>query len=564
MKNKIILIENKEQSEYYVGNLSKFNNLIPIVMVFEAEKKLKDMDIEFKSEGDYEFEGIFDNIYNSYGKKTEEIISKIYFDYKGINLADLLYADIFRFLAYFERNRLIVEEILKRESPGEIVIFEGNNVGCASDIIKEIFDKKIGVIKIDKNDKEKRRINNLIGIVQNFGAKLILNFSGKKNIFFSGSRTLFEPLVSELLTNKNNFLVRAHLNLQKSWIIKNKYVPFYQFTSVFKNNKISSEIEKIKKDWEIKSGNTKNKIVLKKIMDLLDEKFSLAVGIIDEISSLAEKKKINLFILDDGTDFFQKLVIGVCDKYGIPSVILQHGLIGGEVRPIGKYVMAFGEKSKEKYLNFGFDSERVIITGAPQYDSFTFNGGSNKKNKKILYVVDAVNNEELVAGHHITKKNQKEILKSLFRVMKKNFPGYELVIKGRKNWDLNGLIDYVAKEEGFTNYSFFVDADKNALLGSADVVIIHYTTMGIEAMLFGKPVISYEFEGMKKWNVFSRMNNVKFVYNEKELSRAIKKSLSEKDNWKKRKKILENELYKLDGRSTKRAASFINGLLSRQ
>ncbi|OIO80976.1 hypothetical protein AUJ84_02045 [Candidatus Pacearchaeota archaeon CG1_02_32_132] len=562
MKNKIILIENREQAEYYINNADKFRNFFPTALVFEAEELLSRKGVIFKTDEDYEADRIFDNVYNSCLKKTEIIIDKVKFYYKKINLAHLLYADIFRFLAYFERNRIVIEEILRVESPEEIAVFESDKIGGAFDILKFLSEDKIRVIKLEKDEKNEKNINYLAGAVQKIAAKNIVNFSNKKKIFFSGSRTLFEPLVSELIKNKNNLLVRSHMNLQKSWFSGKKYIPFYQLSG-FSGKRTNKDIEDIERNFAVNFSDLENKIIKNIIWKMLNEKFNLAMNIIDELECLAMKRKIDLFILDDGADFFQKLVINVCNIYGIPSIILQHGLISGEAKSIGDYVLAFGEKSKEKYIKFGFNPDEIIIVGAPQYDSFCFRDKNTNRNKKILYVVDAVNNEELIAGHHLTKKCQKEILKSLFRVMKKDFPDYGLVIKGRKNWDLNGLIDYVAKEEKFTNYSFFIDADKDELLSSADAVIIHYTTMGIEAMLFGKPVISYEFRGMEKWNVFSRMKNVKFAYNEKELGEAIKRSINEKQDGEKIRKILESELYKLDGKSTKRAVSFINGILSK-
>ncbi len=334
------------------------------------------------------------------------------------------------------------------------------------------------------------------------------------------------------------------------------------------NESIYNLLKKIKNMNFSNILNKESSLLFKNwLSNLISERFIEIAKIIDEIIYLAKKRKINLVLLDDSINTFERTIALVCKKIGVSTMVIQHGLMGGAIPPITDYVLAFGEESKKKYVEIGFPKEKIIVTGSPQYDSLIEESGiANrlKKSKKILYIVDAVNNNELIPNYHLTKKEQKEILRILYKVIEKKFPDYKLIVKGRKNWDLNNLPKFIAKQENFKNLEFLIETNKMELLKSARIVIIHYTTMGLEAMIFDKPIISIEFKGLEKWNNFTNMNNVKMVYNEKQLENAIKKSLNESEKDKKeREKTLKNELYKLDGKATQRAVNFINNLLNK-
>src|SRR3989344_1254699 len=98
MAEKIILIENKSQAKEYLENKEKFGNAIPITFDFPSEELLLNANTKFKTEEEYETEDIYKGIYDLSLKNTNEICEKIKINYRGIDLMQLFYMDLYRFL----------------------------------------------------------------------------------------------------------------------------------------------------------------------------------------------------------------------------------------------------------------------------------------------------------------------------------------------------------------------------------------------------------------------------------------------------------------------------------
>ena len=127
MKNKaIVFIEDKYQVLHYLRNRDNFQGVLPIVLSFDAEKTLDENGINFRTDDDYETPSLYGGLYLSCLKKARILCNKLDLKYRDINLFELFYSEIFKFLAFLQRYSRLVEKIIKTEKPNEIYIFENN------------------------------------------------------------------------------------------------------------------------------------------------------------------------------------------------------------------------------------------------------------------------------------------------------------------------------------------------------------------------------------------------------------------------------------------------------
>ena len=189
-----------------------------------------------------------------------------------------------------------------------------------------------------------------------------------------------------------------------------------------------------------------------------------------------------------------------------------------------------------------------------------FNKEERCLKKKIVFITSCSNSHNALPEIAISKKKMKKTYKILYSALKK-FPEYKLVVKGRKGWEMNNLPKLMAGQENY-EIEFIKDISPIKLLSNAEIVIIHVTTMALDALCLDKPVISIWFKDMDYFAGLEKGKGLKTVYNSKQLENAIRKcKIQTKENTMERKKYLEKELFKLDGKSSERIANFINKLI---
>ncbi|MDP2628699.1 MAG: hypothetical protein Q8P15_02250, partial [Nanoarchaeota archaeon] len=241
--------------------------------------------------------------------------------------------------------------------------------------------------------------------------------------------------------------------------------------------------------------------------------------------------------------------------FKIPTFVLQHGMAGYELGfyPFSAdYFIAFGEESKHRLKNFGLPEEKVFALGHPQFEKYL--NQRTKRTKIISYITTTARSTDFLPEVDPSKKNQKDILRIIFRAMK-NFPKYKLIVKGREGWDMNNLAKQIAKEENFHNFEVVEKTDSSKLLRNSDVLLVNNSTMVLDALLLKKDVISVTCKGISHFYNSPFTKPIKKVFDEKQLGKEIRKCLGRNKNYP---NFLEKRLPKEWGGSSKKISEFIS------
>ena len=180
MENKkIILIENKSQAKEYLKNKEKFENAVPITFDFPSEELLSNAKVNFKTEEEYETETIYKGIYDASLKNTKEICEKIKIDYRGIDLFQLFYMDLFKFLEIARRYSRLLEKIKKAEKRNKIITFRNKynsdiNEEICSKIAEQVFGRGLKSIEYNSLIKKDGLFLKIVGNMQKIFSKLQL------------------------------------------------------------------------------------------------------------------------------------------------------------------------------------------------------------------------------------------------------------------------------------------------------------------------------------------------------------------------------------------------------
>ncbi len=122
----------------------------------------------------------------------------------------------------------------------------------------------------------------------------------------------------------------------------------------------------------LKQGFIKNNFV-----DLINDKI---LGVIrkyrQDLMEYYVTKKVHALFIPNDIGFFENLSIKILKEIQIPSFIFLHGLPGryniyDENR--SDYLIVWGEKIREHYIQTGFDRKKIYVSGHPYYNSYQGN-----------------------------------------------------------------------------------------------------------------------------------------------------------------------------------------------
>lgn len=129
-------------------------------------------------------------------------------------------------------------------------------------------------------------------------------------------------------------------------------------------------------DLELYEQSRKMEAILQKasFAYLLSEDCKACIESFELQLELSLKKcKINAVMVANDIGFFESILIKVCKKRNIPSFIFLHGLPGRyNIIDENKtdFLIVWGKKIKQNYIDYGFNEKKVIISGHPYYKDF--------------------------------------------------------------------------------------------------------------------------------------------------------------------------------------------------
>lgn len=220
----------------------------------------------------------------------------------------------------------------------------------------------------------------------------------------------------------------------------------------------------------------------------------------------------SIIAASDG-EMLENLAIESARKIKIPSFTLAQGTY--EPDPIfsewahSDYILIYGEFHLNSLHKIGYSKDRLLITGDPKYDYF--NKLDKTQARNILEKDFGISQKKqlVVVGMSSWKDNDEEWISNLIRFCNTN--DLEIVIKVHPRY--KSISKDISEEKikkiktNCKNNKFIITYDMKLeeLLPACDLFITEYSTIGFEAILLDKPVVTVNFqkvsfEGQNKYH----------------------------------------------------------------
>lgn len=228
----------------------------------------------------------------------------------------------------------------------------------------------------------------------------------------------------------------------------------------------------------------------------------------------------------------------------------------------------FGNHFKNLLLKCGnYRPEQIEITGQPRTDIYIENEKKYSRKRLCKSLRIDPNKKIIVFAPRLWKQSPEskvalnEIVNSL-----RGIKDAALIIKVH-HVDDNSFYHEFLSGSGY-NAVVTKETDLYTLLYCSDLVISISSTVMLDALIMGKPVIQLNL--LENYDFFEGLEGKVFekVTDKKDLPEAVKRVLYNKKLFKKtekqRKKFISEYYYKVDGKSTERFIGVMDGLLNRK
>ncbi len=237
----------------------------------------------------------------------------------------------------------------------------------------------------------------------------------------------------------------------------------------------------------------------------------------------------SISVLDFWGNFWHKFTInGEKDQDSLPD----HILIPDQI-------------AMERMTDEGFPPIKLVITGNPYFDSFSFsdNKEDEKSKKKILFVSQPVYRN----GKYLTNIRR---IKDVIEVLKKIDYSLSLTVKPHPRERFNSFKEIIKNGE----IDIYPGNDIKSVIKEFDIFIGTDSTVLFEAAFCGKHVISYQTDIKNKDSLITNALGISnLVRNKVDMERVLNKVIY-KNFYRKEIPVIK---YYNDGLCTKRVSSFI-------
>jgi CDP-glycerol glycerophosphotransferase (TagB/SpsB family) len=277
----------------------------------------------------------------------------------------------------------------------------------------------------------------------------------------------------------------------------------------------------------------------------------------------------------------RRVITRVCRNNGVRTLVIQHGILstdvgGFHVMPVEADVQAvWGNASIEWATKRGKPSKTQVATGNPKYDLIASRRSVQGREKIALYrklgldsrkgTVVVATDWYVVVACSYTPEDAESFMRDTLTAMKA-FPDKQVVVKLHPTmWEefeqvARAIIDELQIRNVVVTRNFLWE-----LLETCDLLITMGSTVGLEAILFDKPVITYNRLENIKLNPYAETDFVINVYEREKLIRAIRDALYSTrvrgmlaDA---RKKSVYEYVHLQDGKASERVADLIEHMI---
>ncbi|MFA5008042.1 MAG: hypothetical protein WC546_02355 [Candidatus Omnitrophota bacterium] len=462
---------------------------------------------------------------------------KGYFTYRDIDILLAYELPIFDFLYNFCQKIFIIKKIIEKNSPDEIWI---SGKDCKDDpqypsfnlFLKDLLPENISLKYFNSDKKDTQRNvsdrSHANGFLQKSFiatvASLFFRLSPKRNsgILIYSDLSQTEGLL-KCIDHKKIIFLREKFPLSLT--------PYFFKERI--NLRLLSEFnapEVLNKNYPEGAPNYFNDklnalsdaLIIKNInvtpylknylKAIWNKELRQTLETVDQSYLLFKRLKIISLLLDEDKSVSKNILAQVSGKYNVRSYVNCHGEPFHRVgySPlIADRIFVWSPEQKDVLLQWGIESEKIIVSGCVKYEKYSGIPASRIKRKicrqlrldlkKPLCLITPIPISE---GGHILKKTIWQINKEVIDTVC-GFKDIQIIIKLHHSDISQKSIKESIRKMNQSRVVVLTNYDSLALAKGVDFLVACHTTFAIDAIAYKKPVILFEEQSVEKYGKYN-------------------------------------------------------------
>lgn len=192
----------------------------------------------------------------------------------------------------------------------------------------------------------------------------------------------------------------------------------YNLRSIFNSNDILNfNFEIVSRTYDLKS-----EFLFKDLTSLIsDETIDRIEEYKAQVSAFYLKSRLKGLVVPNDLSFFENINIKICRNLGIPSFVSLHGLparYNGTDDNRADYLLVWGNRIKEGYVNAGVNADKIIVTGHPMYSSRSSGYRSLRFSLENILVASKATNGANANSHTSILQDRGNLILYLLRIQR--------------------------------------------------------------------------------------------------------------------------------------------------
>ena len=257
------------------------------------------------------------------------------------------------------------------------------------------------------------------------------------------------------------------------------------------------------------------------------------------MEQLLVREGVSAVVTRNDSLLFERSSVLAARRTGVPSLVIQHGItsrhpIWGPV--YADWYAVWGKAGRDALTSFADDASTLVRTGDPR----TLRNIDEVESKKKVFATLGIRPEKklvvyasqpfygITRFHSLssleTLVEREELLRSLIDVAE-TLPNIQLLIKLHPMEGASQTQAWVPEMKSFPVLS---DFDVRDLLAACDVLVTVSSTVGLEAMLFEKPVVTVNLTARDNLNPYAGSGAVIEVTSREDITDAVTCALEDR------------------------------------
>ena len=553
----------------------------------------------------------FYTIVKEFGKvKIDGIELRDLLSFNGVSLWDTYDSKIWSDLLVKLPPLIFFYECLRKEKPNEIWIIDDKYWFDNAMIINQMLNLNAQIkhqtpfissleaglkqfaVTIFQKGKKFRPIVEYILLFPRLISKYEENNKKKKILFFVSTRNHFVNAlpVIRMLQKKNDVIIRNLCMdlfvIGKKAVVSKLFMRagishnhLQQYANLSLLKKVFEGYKHINRCQRLVEGNLSSLETVKLrginltplltdyIIFLIKYDLQYLIYYVELIREMLDKEKPDMVALLCEFNRDSRALIRFSKERKIPLYYIEHSIIydGPLTRGLDSDYMAVeGLALKERLERYGIPAEKLIVTGRPVYDEIIETKNRIDTSLFERFGLDKTKKIVLLATNPYGEDNARKLVSAVVNSINK-FDELQLIIKPhpRESVDFyQGVLDELNFKNGKA-----IGFDTFELIKISELVMVVTSTVGLEAMLCNKPVISINLFNLPEAVPYVKSGAAIGVFQEDKVADAIRTVLyndvAKARLAEARRIFVDNHNYKNDGKATERVVNSMLEILNR-